>query len=157
MSAKEDITERSRPRDARQDAFAAALAAGNTIEAAGRSVGLSAATSYRWAADPAVASMVNGYRLEVRQRVVSALSTGCTLAVATLIEVARDGKSEHARVNASLGLLSAARDWIELEDIAHQVRDLEERIGGGGGEPGASPRERAKLELLVTKESWGDD
>ena len=151
----EDTTEVVRGRDTQQEAFAAALVGGHTIESAGRSLGLSPATSYRWAGDPRVVGLVRELRAEVRRRIVDALATGCTLAVATLIEIARDGKSEHARVNASLGLLSTAREWIELEQLARQVTELEDRVGDRQPAP-QPPRERARLELLVNRERPDD-
>jgi hypothetical protein len=151
----EDTTEVVRGRDTQQEAFAAALVGGHTIESAGRSLGLSPATSYRWAGDPRVVGLVGELRAEVRRRIVDALATGCTLAVATLIEIARDGKSEHARVNASLGLLSTAREWIELEQLARQVTELEDRVGDRQPAP-QPPRERARLELLVNRERPDD-
>ncbi|MBG7605703.1 MAG: hypothetical protein IZT58_13940 [Actinobacteria bacterium] len=151
----DDTTEVVRGRDTQQEAFAAALVGGHTIESAGRSLGLSPATSYRWAGDPRVVGLVGELRAEVRRRIVDALATGCTLAVATLIEIARDGKSEHARVNASLGLLSTAREWIELEQLARQVTELEDRVGDRQPAP-QPPRERARLELLVNRERPDD-
>jgi transposase-like protein len=151
----DDTTEVVRGRDTQQEAFAAALVGGHTIESAGRSLGLSPATSYRWAGDPRVVGLVGELRAEVRRRIVDALATGCTLAVATLIEIARDCKSEHARVNASLGLLSTAREWIELEQLARQVTELEDRVGDRQPAP-QPPRERARLELLVNRERPDD-
>lgn len=151
----DDTTEVVRGRDTQQEAFAAALVGGHTIESAGRSLGLSPATSYRWAGDPRVVGLVGELRAEVRRRIVDALATGCTLAVATLIEIARDGKSEHARVNASLGLLSTAREWIELEQLARQVTELEDRVGDRQPAP-QPPRERARLELLANRERPDD-
>jgi hypothetical protein len=144
-------TEAIRGRDAQQEAFAAALVGGHSIESAGRSLGLAPATSYRWAGEPRVVELVGELRGEVRRRIVDALTTGCTLAVATLIEIARDGKSEHARVNASLGLLSTAREWIELEQIAAKVAELEETVADRRS-AARPPRERARLELLVNSE-----
>jgi hypothetical protein len=144
-------TEAIRCRDAQQQAFAAALVGGHSIESAGRSLGLAPATSYRWAGEPRVVELVGELRGEVRRRIVDALNTGCTLAVATLIEIARDGKSEHARVNASLGLLSTAREWIELEQIAAKVAELEETVADRRS-AARPPRERARLELLVNSE-----
>ena len=148
----EETTEVVRGRDTQQEAFAAALVGGHTIESAGRSIGLSPATSYRWAGDPRVVELVGELRAEVRRRIVDARATGCSLAVATLIEVARSGTSEHARVNASLGILSASREWIELEQVARQVADLEDRVSVQQSAAQRSPRERARLELLVNEE-----
>ena len=153
----EETTEVVRGRDTQQEAFAAALVGGHTIESAGRSIGLSPATSYRWAGDPRVVGLVGELRAEVRHRIVDALATGCSLAVATLIEVARDGTSEHARVNASLGILSASREWIELEQLARQMADLEDRVRAQQSVTVRSPRERAHLELLVNHERTDDE
>jgi hypothetical protein len=75
----EDTTEVVRGRDTQQEAFAAALVGGHTIESAGRSLGLLPATSYRWAGDPRVVGLVGELRAEVRRRIVDALATGCTL------------------------------------------------------------------------------
>lgn len=58
------------------DAFAAALARGHSIESAGRTVGLSAATSYRWARDPDVADSACWYRSDTRREVVDTPATG---------------------------------------------------------------------------------
>jgi len=153
----DETTEAVRGRDTQQEAFAAALVGGHTVESAGRSIGLSPATSYRWAGDPRVVGLVGELRAEVRRRIVDALATGCSLAVATLIEVARDGTSEHARVNASLGILSASREWIELEQLARQMADLEDRVRAQQSVTVRSPRERAHLELLVNHERTDDE
>ena len=153
----DETTEAVRGRDTQQEAFAAALVGGHPVESAGRSSGLSPATSYRWAGDPRVVGLVGEHRAEVRRRIVAALATGCSLAVATLIEVARDGTSEHARVNASLGILSASREWIELEQLARQMADLEDRVRAQQSVTVRSPRERAHLELLVNHERTDDE
>ena len=65
----EETTEVVRGRDTQQEAFAVALVGGHTIESAGRSIGLSPATSYRWAGDPRVVGLVGELRAEARRRI----------------------------------------------------------------------------------------
>lgn len=93
-------------KDVQKERFAAHLTGGLSAEDAGREVGISAATAYRWAADARVKSLVKEWRGEVTDGLVRKLVRHGNVAIDTVISIMTDEcVSAQTRLQAAFGVL----------------------------------------------------
>jgi len=102
----------------RDDAFAVALAAGQTLRAAAAAVGIGERTATRRWADPAFRRRVTELRTEMTSRALGIITDGMTDAAFTLRKLLK-AKSESVRLSACRALLELGvklRESVELEE-----------------------------------------
>lgn len=114
-------------------ALVTALMAGQTIQAAAKSAGVSETTARRRLADPAFRAALDAARAEALERAINALSTLSVIAVATLGELMRGAESEMARLGAARAALENLLKVRELVELEGRLAELERRLGEQGG------------------------
>jgi hypothetical protein len=121
------------------DALALAVAAGRTLRKAAARAGVSERTAARRWADPAFRPRVAALRADLVRRALGRLAGGMA-ADADALRHLLGAASEPVRLGAACALLELGvrlRESVELED---RLRDLEGRLGEGGGEKCPSRR-----------------
>lgn len=106
-----------------------ALLSEPTIRAAAQSAGLGERTVYRYLANDAFRAELSERQAAILAQVTAAMVGLSGRAVETLRDVLDDGEaSASVKVRAALGWLQAARQGVELQDLAQRVDRLEERM-----------------------------
>lgn len=111
----------------KQEAAALALAQGQTFEAAAKECGAGLRTVKEWSASqPAFRQRITSLRQEMTDRALGVLTVGMVTATATLLEIARKGKSEHARVSAARAVLELSMGLRMHIDFEARLRAMED-------------------------------
>lgn len=105
-------------------ALLAALAGGQSIEAAARAAHVSERTARRRLGDPTFQRALAEARRIVLGQALGVLTDAATAAARTL-RALLDAESESVRVRAAVAILDAARAHVELDDLAQRVAALE--------------------------------
>ncbi len=112
-----------------QRRFVERLAEGESIAQAGKSVGVSRRTAYRWAGDPRVRVALSALQDAALSDVARRLQAGARNMLAVLEAVATDTDETAAvRLRAALGWLDLSFRATELLDLAQRLEELEERF-----------------------------
>lgn len=115
-----------------QRRFVERLAEGQSIAAAGKAVGVSRRTAYRWASDPKVRVTLAALQDAALGDVARRLQAGARNMLAVLETVATDTDETAAvRLRAALGWLDLSFRATELLDLAQRMAELEEAIERG--------------------------
>jgi hypothetical protein len=105
-------------------ALLAALASGQTIEAAAKIAHLSERTARRRLDDETFQRALAEARRALLAQALGVLTDAATAAAQTL-RTLLDAESESVRVRAAVAILDAARAHLELDDLAQRVEALE--------------------------------
>lgn len=105
-----------------------ALARGASIEDAARAGSVSARTVRRRLEDPRYRAEIAKLRAKVLDGILARLLYGARVGVETLIEVARDGKSESARVSAARVLAEHTLSFSELVAVDERLAAIEAAV-----------------------------
>ena len=115
---------------AKQERAIAALLAHSTIEAAASSLGVNAATVYRWLGEPCFVAAYRGARRRAVEQAIARLQQVSSAAVAVLLQVAGDkGVNASTRVAAASKILDLSLRAVEIEDIQARLEALEQAAG----------------------------
>lgn len=118
----------------RKRLFAAQIAAGKTVPAAGAAVNVSERTSWRWAADPAVKAEVRRLEDAMLLAVAARLRQGALDALGWVAAVGADpAASPGARVAAGKVWLSARLEYADAATFEARLSALETKLAEGGG------------------------
>ncbi len=104
--------------------LATALASGATLEEASLQAGVSVATVTRRLKDPAFQQQVAQIRSGMLERACGQLADAATAAVATLVELLREGR-ESTRLAAAREILTHMLKVEELVDFERRIAALE--------------------------------
>jgi hypothetical protein len=115
------------------DAFALALAAGSTIEAAARHAKISERTAYRRLKDPVFVKRVEHIRADLIQRTVARLAALGTIAADALGKLIQS-KDERVRLGAARATLDYLYRGAEIFELERRLRELEELVKPEGAE-----------------------
>jgi hypothetical protein len=122
-------------RKSADDALVAALAGGNTVEAAAALCAVSEATVYRRLREPGFRRRVSWARAELLERALGHLAQGSAEAAIQLRNLVADSKDERVKLGACRTILEMGarlRETVELaEDLAEMQRQLEDLQRGG--------------------------
>jgi hypothetical protein len=113
----------------KQESAIAALLTAATIARAAKQAGVSLRTLQRWMKEPAFAAAYRQARRQVVDHAVTLLQSLCGSAVLALDEALRD-RDVNSRTRAAKIVLDAAMKGVELADLAAQVDELREQVGG---------------------------
>jgi Flp pilus assembly protein TadB len=112
-----------------QRRFVERLAEGESIAQAGKSVGVSRRTAYRWAGDPRVRVALSALQDAALSDVARRLQAGARTMLDVLERVAADcSEPASVRLRAALGWLDLSFRATELLDLAQRLEELEERF-----------------------------
>lgn len=113
----------------RQVIFCAALAAGMNKLQAARQAGISQRQSCRWLKMPVVLAEIARLRGEVLREATNKAVNYAIDALITLHDLTMDSDvSASARVNAAGKIIDAAGKFVETNDLAERVEELEEAL-----------------------------
>jgi hypothetical protein len=109
-----------------------ALLSEPTIEGAAAKTGMSDSTIYRLMRDDAFMAELRIIQRKALGRAMARLSMSAMKAVQTLEDVMDNGKAHSmARVAASRTCLEFAVRWLEIDDLAARIEELERRAANG--------------------------
>jgi transposase-like protein len=114
-------------RKSAQDALAAALVAGATVQAAADAAGVGRVTAHRWLRDPTFQAKVAELRREATQQAVNKLVAALMQAVAELQNLAAS-PTESIRLRACVTLLDHGLKAAALADLEDRIRSLEQKL-----------------------------
>lgn len=114
------------PADARFGEAVTALLTEKTIKAAASKVGVHERTLRRWLEREDFAAAIRAARRQQIAQAATGLAASAPTFIATLTSIAEDGKAPHAsRVAAARAGLELARGFIETDDLADRIAQLE--------------------------------
>jgi hypothetical protein len=105
-------------------ALLAALASGQTIEAAAKIAHLSERTARRWLDDETFQRALAEARRALLAQALGVLTDAATAATRTL-RALLDAESESVRVRAAVAILDQARAHVETDDLAQRLAVFE--------------------------------
>lgn len=115
--------------DPDRHAFALALAAGLSSEAAGDAVGISRSTAYRWRSDPAVQATIEAARQSIERSVTGRMSDLLSETMGRAMDIAKDKNTPPSVIVRLLAvLLSESRQWAETGEILQRIAQIEEHL-----------------------------
>jgi hypothetical protein len=117
------------------EALAAALAGGNTVEGAAHIAGVSRATAFRRLKDPDFKGRIDVIRAEMIDRTLGHLSAGATEGSIVLRTLAVNSKDERIKLGASKALVDSVlrvRDSVILEERIKALEEAAARRKKGG-------------------------
>jgi transposase-like protein len=117
-------------RDPKKERVAALLATGATVKATARKAGVGERTVYKWLAIPEFQAAVRTQRNRVVDRIVGRLVRSADLAITALCKSVKGEESDAVRVRAADVLLSHLNRLREHQELAEQVRELQEKLEG---------------------------
>jgi hypothetical protein len=110
----------------KQGGVLALLVSGSTIEGAAKAQNVRPATVHEWLKKPEFRGAYNDALSEVISHASGQLKAACSLAVATLREVASDtGAPAAPRVSAARAIIELSQRTIEQEEILARIEALE--------------------------------
>jgi transposase-like protein len=110
----------------KQGAVLALLVSGATIEGAAKSQDINPSSVHAWLKKPEFRGAYNDALSDVISHASAQLKAACSVAVATLREVAEDtGAPSAPRVSAARAILELASKQIEQEEILARIEALE--------------------------------
>ena len=116
----------------KQDHAIAHLLTAPTIAEAARQTGIGEQTLLRWLKDAHFQAAYRDVRRQVVQQAIAQVQRATSAAVDTLPEImANSAAPASARVSAAKTVLETAVKAVELEDLAHRIAALEQRMAGG--------------------------
>jgi hypothetical protein len=95
----------SKPLKPKARSLALAIAAGKSVRAAARKLGIPERTAYRITATPEFQELVADLQAQVVRQAVATLASGTHAAAATLLKLAKTSKDERVQVRASRSVL----------------------------------------------------
>jgi transposase-like protein len=117
----------------RQQAGIAALLACPTLEAAARSIGVSARTLRRWLREPDFKAAYEHAQREAFTLAIGRLQSIATAAVDALDGLIRDGETPAAvRASAARGILELVMKAVELAELRQRLDELEAIVAKSG-------------------------
>ena len=121
----------ARGRKSADEALAAALAAGQTVESAAAAAHVSESTAYRRLKDDAFRARVAEIRKQFVGTAAAKLANTMTEAVDVLRELLKSG-SEGIRLRAAVAVCEQTVRLTELHELQEQVAELDARLKGAG-------------------------
>ena len=107
--------------------FVEFLAEGKSPQEAGRELGLSVATAWRWSQDPAIQAKLSEMQSERLKRAHGRLLTATETAIETLERLCHH-KSGYVGVQAARSILDLALKLSETLELQSRLEALEEKI-----------------------------
>lgn len=105
-----------------------ALLRGATVEEAATEANAGRRTVERWRATEAFAEALAAARHELHRDALGELVLTCTKAARTLDELLDKSHPAHVRCSAAVAILKAAREHVELDDVARRIGAMERKV-----------------------------
>jgi hypothetical protein len=122
-----------RGRENADEALAAALACGATVEQAAAKAGVSGRTAYRRQKDPAFRRLVQAARGDIVQRAGGLLTGAALESIKTLLELQRPPSSPGVRLGAARSVLEFGLKVREAAELEGRLAELERRLDAQQG------------------------
>jgi hypothetical protein len=110
------------------EALALHLALGGKAAAYAREKGIPARTVHRWAADPQLRARVREIRGDATDQAVGLLCAASRFSVGTLINLAREGKSEGVRLAAARTVLTLLMELRQFHEEDARILNIEKEL-----------------------------
>lgn len=109
--------------------LAVQVAGGQSIKSGADIVGCSIQTAYNLSSQPEFRARVNELRAEITSGAVGVLTTGASLAAATLVELLDVSQEPSIRLQASKAILAALGPLSELGELRQRLDAIEQTNG----------------------------
>lgn len=110
----------------KQSQFLNALLIHPTVKEAAEAAGVSLSSAHRYLKDQEFLSKYRDVKSEIMRGVTNRVQLSATTAINTLMDVAINGKSEIARVQAASKILDVAYTAYEKEDLENRIQMIEQ-------------------------------
>ena len=109
--------------------FAELIVGGSTIWEAGRELGISSPTSYRWRSDPLIAEAIEDIRKGLFDKIQGRLLTAGRIATDTLLSLCQDKDApHHVRCTSAKAILDSLLKVKEHFEFEARLADIEDRL-----------------------------
>lgn len=110
----------------RQSRFLNALLVCRTIKEAADEAGVSKATAYRYLKDEKFLGKYRDVKSQIMRSTSNKVQLSAETAITTLVDVAKNGRNEMARVTAASKILDIAYTSYEKEDLENRIQAIEQ-------------------------------
>lgn len=110
----------------RQSRFLSALLFQSTTKDAAAEAGISLSTAHRYLKDEKFLSKYRDTKSEIMRGITNRVQLSAVTAINTLVDVAKNGNSEIARVQAASKILDVAYTAYEKEDLENRIQVIEQ-------------------------------
>lgn len=109
--------------------FAELIASGSTIQEAGRKLGISIPTSYRWGSKPLIIEAIEDIRQGLFDKIQGRLLKAGQIASDTLISLCQDKEAPyHVRCTSAKAILDCLLKVKEHVEFEARLADIEDRL-----------------------------
>lgn len=114
--------------NSRQEKFCLAMAGGATLGEAGKEIGISVTTAYRWTHRPEIAQRIRDLQSQTTGAAVAALKARLRSAVEILFSLAEDtGTPPQVRCSAAARIVETGLKSLELSEVLNRLEELERK------------------------------